>query len=1688
MGTIVGEPCNTITWCNQAYRWNLDRVVDPNGNITQIAYTRETNDYQRASSNGFTGTRTTYVRGAVPQRIEYGINATGGSGVKFPARVFFDATERCIEQVGFGPSATCGSTPNTNSWPDTPTDLDCSSGTCSEHSPSFYTKKRLWQIVAWSVENTTNGTWRAVDKVRLTHEFLASAGTGGKLYLREVRRTGNPTVPQSELPAGTGLTAGYTGANLTLPKIVLSYTEMASRADSVTFNMNRLTLVKDEMGMQTAVTYTILAPCPMGETDPNKIPNAGWDRNTYNCWPVWTSPDGLPAGWAIHHKYLVTQVEQNDVVSNSPTVTTAYTYFFTDLNPATDEEYLWHHDNDPLTPNTNQTYGDWRGYPLVITTNGTTKTETRYFRGMHGDANADNTTKTVVMKDSEGTTKTDHDWLNGQVRETRSLDVSDQRITGSLHSYSSIAQTASQTSPMYSPRIARYVREDSTFGRVESSTGTVNSRTDLTYDTTTGMVTQSWDQGNINTAADNRCTLTFYTSSSSLHIYVPSQSQLVSSTNTTNGCTTATTTRSWTLNYYDGAASNSATPTKGNLTKVERLAAGSTFISTQTGYDAYGRATSVTDGRGLVTSTAYTPTNNALTTSTTVTNPSPFLWTTVSALERLRMMPDTVTDPNGKVTDYSYDGLGRTTGVKTPVNSTYNMVTFGYTLDTMSGTTDTGSLQAPAKVRTSQLASTTGTYRDSFVYYDGFGRERESQGPAAPGATGRTVVASTYTNRGLLDTKSGAFNAAGAAGSGLVNDATPPQDHLYLSDETGRVVTDRARHASGATMVNDWTTTTSYDGLLTRVTSPEGRIADTIVDVFGQTTQQTQRLVNATAYATTTNTFGFLGELLTSSDADANLRSYSYDMVGRMLTSADPDQGLTTLTYDANNNVITSTDAPGNVVWMKYDNLNRPTERRQTNSTGAFLARLIYWTGTDTPATYKGQLKEERGYWFDDPNTTSLPYNIKYDSFDNGYRLTQKTFDFPNAPLGARGPFTYSYTHNVDGTPNTMSYPAVGGLAAETVTNEYHAGTGRPTRLQSSYNGGAATYLVYDTTFTSDGLLSTRTLGRSADYQAIRTYAYDTNTRRLVTIQAETETATSNQIFQQDTYGYSDYQNVATIKDAVANQRQCFRYDDLNRLDRAWTQTGTTACNTTTPAPDTTAPDPYNHSYGYDSAEGAKTGNISQYTSAPVGGSSTVYNLVYPAPGAARPHSVTGLNNDTYSYLTNGNLTTRTVAGISQGFYYYTNGKLRRVNDTTGANSGRNIRMTYDPNGQRIQRTTDNPGTSNDETTIYLDNQELKVTNTSTGTQVGAGLATRYYTHGGATIGLRANTTTLHWLLGNHQGSASHTIQNNQYTTIKTQRYEPFGKPRGATNQLPTDRDFLGQTQDDTTNLNYLNNRYYDPNTLHFTTVDPLVSETLEPYGYAGNNPATYSDPTGLDWCCNPIRHIKNAGKKALEKAGDGVHALKEAGGDAVDAVSKAGRAVKTVASASWDRGSTFATYEFQALRRQATNPIQSTWDFFTFSTLAEQNSAMEAILIEDGELYSGGSDNFCGREAECITGVFVGSFGAQTTGHTIRFAKDGTPSDSLIAHEMQHVYDTEQLGGLGMLLGYSAASLLCLCYENNYFEQRAFGLDGARPRGILSQFASYVWKHFERLLDEAQPILADSPKAGPGIRGGRRK
>jgi hypothetical protein len=59
-------------------------------------------------------------------------------------------------------------------------------------------------------------------------------------------------------------------------------------------------------------------------------------------------------------------------------------------------------------------------------------------------------------------------------------------------------------------------------------------------------------------------------------------------------------------------------------------------------------------------------------------------------------------------------------------------------------------------------------------------------------------------------------------------------------------------------------------------------------------------------------------------------------------------------------------------------------------------------------------------------------------------------------------------------------------------------------------------------------------------------------------------------------------------------------------------------------------------------------------------------------------------------------------------------------------------------------------------------------------------------------------------------------------------------------------------------------NRYYDPNTAQFMSVDPDVTTTLQPYAFTGDDPLNATDPLGLCFLdlCQAAKAVVKAAKK----------------------------------------------------------------------------------------------------------------------------------------------------------------------------------------------------------------------------------
>jgi RHS repeat-associated protein len=104
-------------------------------------------------------------------------------------------------------------------------------------------------------------------------------------------------------------------------------------------------------------------------------------------------------------------------------------------------------------------------------------------------------------------------------------------------------------------------------------------------------------------------------------------------------------------------------------------------------------------------------------------------------------------------------------------------------------------------------------------------------------------------------------------------------------------------------------------------------------------------------------------------------------------------------------------------------------------------------------------------------------------------------------------------------------------------------------------------------------------------------------------------------------------------------------------------------------------------------------------------------------------------------------------------------------------------------------------------------------------------------------------------------------ITGSTGAVVKTYQYDAYGAVRTQTGTQPNEFTFTGE-QVDSSGLEYLRARYYDPNTGRFANRDPLP--LMQRYAYVGGNPVNLADPLGL---CGVSLSLSNVGDCALSGA-----------------------------------------------------------------------------------------------------------------------------------------------------------------------------------------------------------------------------
>ncbi|GGT30110.1 hypothetical protein GCM10010271_37660 [Streptomyces kurssanovii] len=1418
-GDDSGEPCYNATFtsahCKQAWRWSLDHVKDPHGNVMSYFYAPETNHYALNGKTDVNGTA--YHRGGYLKRIDYGQRDGSVYAAKAPARVVFDVAERCLPTTDFDCAEDKRTKANAAHWPDTPVDQECKAATKCTVGQTFWTTKRLTGITTQMRKSATE--YQDVDAWTFTHLFTDNGDDSKTLWLSKLEHEGR------------------VGTAAELPALELYGEQLVNRVDAIgdniaPFHRYRLAAVLSETGAQLDINY---APT---ECTKDTLPRPG--ASVKRCYPVkWAPPGTIEPITDWFHKYVVAEIVETDRTGGGDSLVTRYDY---------NGDAAWRKaEPDGITEDKYLTWGGWQGYGQVTVTSGsadkqTTRIDYTYLQGMDGDKDPDGGTRSVKVKDSTGAEWTDAEEFTGHQLEAQTWDGG--KVVSKVISTPWKVNTATQTRS-WGTTHASIVRTETERGFELRSGGTwLESRSVTKYDTAngTGRVTEVDDQGDVSTPSDDTCTRTWYADNTAANILtLPSRSESVGVR-----CSATPDRRTQVhadeRTSYDGLAFGAA-PTRGLATTTERLTAhngttGTYQVTGTTTYDAFGRPLSQRDASGAETRTAYTDVNGLI---SQAKNTNALGHVTTTDYVPAWGMSAGQTDPNGKRTDLAYDGLGRLTSVWLPDRAKTQTPSIKYSYNVRR--------DKVTAIRTEKIEN-DGSYGSEYQLYDSLLRPRQLQ-TEGPGGT-RMVADSFYDGTGKVKKTNATYNAAGAASGELliVRNGEVGQQSLMEYDGLGRP-TAQIMAVSG---VEQWRTTTTYDGERTTVDPPKGGVPTTsITDAKGNTKEIWHYKGDSpdplSGYDTTKYTFTSKNQLETVTDAKGNVWRYEYDLLGRKTKSVDPDAGTSTTVYDGLDRPVSATDGRGKKMSTVYDKLGRTLSTWQGEAnTGTRITETRY----DRPGML-GRAYAALSY----VSPTEYFANITQ-TWDDLYRPLRTDYVVPASQGALAGTYTFTAAYNRDGTVQSNGLPAAGGLPAEVLVSGYDD-LQRPTSLTGS------TSYVTGTVYSGNSHLLQLELSTGSGKKVWQTFDYETGTDRLRSTTVDVYGAPAP--VKRSNYSYDQAGNVLSIADTsntASPDVQCFGYDARRRLAEAWTPaataaeaagggslgsvapvegSGPSACQSAPGAKPLGGPAPYWKSYVTDAIGNRTSDTVHDTGLNPAGDITRTYTYGGAGVLGDGPHQVTkvientptGDRQSTYEYDDSGNTTRRTIGGDAQVLEWTDAGKLARAKEADGSETT----YLYDSDGNRVQRK-DATGT-----TVYLPGMELKLSADGAKKQ-----ATRYYAHAGQSVAVRTDNGMVSFLASDHHGTGELAI-DAVTGSVTQRRFDPFGLERGeATGTWPGEKGFVGGTIDESTGLTHLGAREYDAVIGKFVSVDPIIDYTqpqqINGYAYANNTPVTHADPSGM--------------------------------------------------------------------------------------------------------------------------------------------------------------------------------------------------------------------------------------------------
>jgi RHS repeat-associated protein len=633
------------------------------------------------------------------------------------------------------------------------------------------------------------------------------------------------------------------------------------------------------------------------------------------------------------------------------------------------------------------------------------------------------------------------------------------------------------------------------------------------------------------------------------------------------------------------------------------------------------------------------------------------------------------------------------------------------------------------------------------------------------------VVATQYDNFGHVAKKSRPYF--------FFANPAQPQWTTYSYDALSRVTVE--------SLPDSHTVTHAYHGLVTSDTNQNNQTRTVTKNSQGQVISASDAQGHVTTFS-----YDPFGNLTKTVDATgANIVTATYDLRGRKIASSDPDLGTWSYSYNTLGQLVSQTDAKTQTTQFTYDLLGRLTQRIEADMTASWTYDTAqYGIGKLASASATGSAA----------GATGFQRTMTYDSLGRPSNVHTNVDGYA---------FQMGATYDGNGRLSTVQYPT-GFVAKYSYTSLGYV------QQLTDVNG---TQVFWTANARDAELHLTRD---TAGNGIVTARGFDAPTGRLTSIVAGSGNGVVN-----FSYAYDALGNPLSRADGNTGVTEAFTYDSLNRL---------------TSSSVNLSPTPLVKNFTYDSI-----GNLLTKTD--------VGSYSYPAPGQPRPHAVLSVSGDTvsatFSYDANGNQTGTT--GIGRTVAYNASNKPTSI--TQGALT---LNFADDVDHQRHKQTVMQG--SSVTTTYYLD--AFGVHNEGTVFSSGGCQTNDYLMVGGSMVGVRVGhcggNTSFRYFHQDHLGSIAVITDESGALAEARDAYDAWGKrrfpngtddPTGSITSLIS-RGFTGQEMLASVGLVHLNGRVYDPYIGRMTSADPMVpdplnGQTWNRYSYVGNNPLAFTDPTG---------------------------------------------------------------------------------------------------------------------------------------------------------------------------------------------------------------------------------------------------